>query len=74
MGKQVTFNEYRMTAGEHGGPRPGAGRPASSGSEVPHLKRPVFKKAEPAFVTMRIRKGISSLRVKKIIKAVRCTL
>ena len=72
--EQITFSEYRMTTGEHGGPRLGAGRPAGNGSEVPHLKRPVFKEEEPAFVTMRIRKGISSLRVKKIIKAVRRTL
>ena len=63
--EQVTFNEYRLTTGEHGGPRPGAGRPAVDGSEVPHLKRPKFMEAEPAHVTMRLRKGIPSLRYKK---------
>jgi len=72
--EQVTLNEYRATTGEHGGPRPRAGRPAGNGSEVPHLKRPVFKEAEPAHVTIRIRKGISSLRVKKVIRAFRRSL
>jgi len=72
--EQVTLNDYRMTTGEHGGPRPGAGRPAGKGSEVPHLKRPVFKEAEPAHVTIRICKGISSLRVKKVIRAFRRSL
>jgi len=72
--KQATLNEYRMTTGEHGGPRPGAGRPVGKGSEVSHLKRPVFKEAEPAHVTIRIRKGISSLRVKKVIRAFRRSL
>ena len=72
--KQLTFNDYRMTAGEHGGPRPGAGRPRGGGAEVPHTKRPDFKEAEPAHVTIRIRKGISSLRVKKIIRAFRRSL
>jgi len=72
--EQVTLNDYRMTTGEHGGPRPGAGRPAGKGSEVPHLKRPFFKEAEPAHVTIRIRKGISSLRVKKVIRAFRSSL
>jgi len=71
---QVTLNAYRMKTGEHGGPRAGAGRPAGKGSEGPHLKRPAFKEAEPAHVTIRICKGISSLRIKKVIRAFRRSL
>ena len=73
-GEQITFNEYRMTTGEHGGPRPGAGRPAGDGSEVPHLKRPDFKETEPAHVTLRIRRGIPTLRRKKFIREFRRSL
>jgi len=72
--EQITFNEYRMTTGEHGGPRPGAGRPAGDGSEVPHLKRPDFKESEPAHVTLRIRRGIPTLRRKKFIREFRRSL
>ena len=73
-GDQISFNEYRMTSGEHGGPRPGAGRPAGDGSEVPHLKRPDFKEAEPAHVTIRMRRGIPTLRRKKFIREFRRSL
>jgi putative transposase len=72
--RQLTFNDYRMTTGEHGGPRPGAGRPMGDGSEVSHLKRPKFSEAEPAHVTMRIRKGFPSLRTKRFIRAFRHSL
>jgi len=73
-GNQISFNEYRMTTGEHGGPRPGAGRPAGDGSEVPHRKRPDFNEAEPAHVTIRIRRGIPTLRRKKFIREFRRSL
>ena len=66
--EQLTFNDYRLTTGEHGGPRAGAGRPAGDGSEVPHMKRPNFKEAEPGHVTMRILKGIPSLRINPLIE------
>jgi len=72
--KQLTLNDYRMTTGEHGGPRPGAGRPAGNGSEVPHLKRPIFKETEPGHVTIRLRKGLSSMRRKKFIREFRRSL
>jgi len=72
--KQLTFNDYRMTTGEHGGPRPRAGRPTGKGSEVPHFKRPIFKEAEPGHVTIRLRKGLSSMRRKKFIREFRRSL
>src|SRR6266498_448503 len=47
-----------------GGWRPGAGRPKSKSSGVPHLRRESFKK-HPLHVTLKIRAEVGSLRTGK---------
>ncbi len=55
----------------HGGLRPGAGRPRKSGgSSVPHRRRARLSRHHPAHVTLRIQKGLPSLRRKAFFRAV----
>lgn len=46
----------------HGGARPGAGRPKSPDSGVPHLVRPTLNGREPVYVTLTIREQLFRLR------------
>ena len=50
---------------KHGGARPGAGRPRKKESErgfIAHRARPSHRKGDPVHVTLRVAKGIPSLR------------
>ena len=71
---QITFNEYRATAGEHGGPRSGAGRPAGERPLVHHVKRPDLSEEVPAHVTMRVLEDVPSLRTKRFMRIFRRSL
>ena len=65
---------FDFTERKHGGPRPGAGRPRKKDSErgfIAHRARPSHRKGDPVHVTLRVAKGIPSLRrqaLEQIIK------
>jgi hypothetical protein len=52
--------ELRFPA--RGGRRKGAGRPRKEDLGVSHLRRPSLSRHHPVHVTLRVRRGISSLR------------
>ena len=55
-----------------GGRRSGAGRkPARSKPNVPHRQRPIHEQCHPAHVTMRVMRGVPSLRSAHVFPAVR---
>jgi REP element-mobilizing transposase RayT len=58
----------------HGGARPGAGRPRKGRPRVPHLPRPSLARQHPLHVTLRIVRGVRSLRGSKVFRAVRSAL
>src|SRR5207237_4407817 len=45
-----------------GAPRKGAGRPRNSPGKVPHLRRPSLSRHHPVHVTLRLVRGLESLR------------
>ena len=65
--RQLTFTDARMKAGR-GGPRPGAGRPASARPVVHHVKRDDVSEREPAHVTIRVLRNVPSLRRKPFLR------
>ena len=54
---QLTFDRLRW-----GGERPGAGRPKVPGSGVSHLRREALASRFPVHVTVRLKRGLASLR------------
>jgi len=59
----------------HGGAREGAGRkPASARPPVHHVKRPKVPRGSPAHVTLRVRRGVPSLRSRRFIRDFQSTL
>ena len=58
---QLTFDDWRKLTGR-GGPRPGAGRPRAPRPRVHHVRRPGVSPRHPAHVTLRVRRGLPSLR------------
>ena len=67
--RQLTFTHYRKTRGR-GGPRRGAGRPPIyARPPVHHVRRPAVAGRFPCHVTLRVRKGIPSLRGKRFVRA-----
>ncbi len=70
---QISFDDFRMTTG-HGGPRKGAGRPAGERPIVHHVKRPDIPPEGPAHVTLRVQKGVPSLRSKRFVSEFRRSL
>jgi REP element-mobilizing transposase RayT len=54
----------------HGGARVGAGRPRKPGSGVPHLRRARLRRGQPVHVTLRLRRGLPTLRQKRAYRAV----
>jgi putative transposase len=57
-------------AGPWGGRRPGAGRPrARKFLNVPHRARPLHKAAHPVHLTLRLRRGLPSLREQGLYRA-----
>jgi REP element-mobilizing transposase RayT len=55
---------------QHGGARRGAGRPRQPGSGVPHRRRARVRGAEPVHVTLRLRRGLPTLRQKRAYRAI----
>lgn len=59
----------------HGGHRAGAGRkPASARPPVHHVKRPTVPGRYPSHVTIRVRRGIPSLRCRPFLREFRASL
>jgi REP-associated tyrosine transposase len=58
----------------HGGARPGAGRPRKNPGRVRHVARPSHSREHPLHVTLRIVRGVRSLRGSKLFRAVRSAL
>jgi len=72
--QQQSFDDYRMRAG-WGGPRPGAGRrPASRRPPVHHVRRPRVPRHCPSHVTLRVQRGLPSLRTRLFLKEFRASL
>jgi REP element-mobilizing transposase RayT len=73
-GNQLTFRDYRQRRG-WGGPRVGAGRkPASKRPPIHHVRRPPVPRECPSHVTLRVRRGLPSLRSRRFLKAFRDSL
>ena len=61
--------QIELTFRTHGGKRAGAGRkPSSRRPPVHHVKRPKVPKGSPAHVTLRVRRGVPSLRSRRFIR------
>jgi REP element-mobilizing transposase RayT len=71
--KQLTFTDYRHRTGR-GGPRRGAGRPRGERPRVLHRAREPIPNGCPVHVTLRVRKGIPSLRTQRLVREARRTL
>lgn len=70
---QLSFRDYRLRTG-WGGPRAGAGRRAARRSPIHHVKREPVPRNAPAQVTLRILRGIPSLRSRRFLKTFRASL
>jgi REP element-mobilizing transposase RayT len=57
-----------------GGARPGAGRPKRAGAGVPHRTRPALSRHHPVHVTLRVAKGVRSLRGSRVFRGLRRAL
>ncbi|HEU4579445.1 MAG TPA: transposase [Polyangiaceae bacterium] len=64
--------ELRFAA--RGGRRAGAGRPRKAGAGISHLRRPSLSRHHPLHVTLRVRRGISSLREHAVFASIRRAL
>lgn len=71
--RQLHFDDYRRTIGR-GGPRPGAGRPRGPRPRVHHVRRDPVRRDHPSHVTVRIRRGIPSLRRRRFVAEFRRSL
>jgi len=72
--EQLTLHEYRQLR-SWGGWRPGAGRkPVSKRPPVHHVRRPRVPRHCPSHVTLRLRRGLPSLRSRRFLKAFRGSL
>jgi REP element-mobilizing transposase RayT len=67
---QPSSPQLRLRFRTHGGARVGAGRPRKPGSGVPHLRRARVRRGHPAHVTLRLRRGLPTLRQKRAYRAV----
>jgi REP element-mobilizing transposase RayT len=72
--RQISFAERRLHTGR-GGPRIGAGRPPlSKNPPVHHVRRPPLPRACPTHVTLRVIRGIPSLRDRRFLRELRPSL
>src|SRR5438105_3653425 len=62
--------QLELPAKGRGGRRPGAGRPKSKPSRVPHLQRARFKKL-PIHITLKVRDEVGDLRTEKRFRQIR---
>ena len=58
----------------HGGARLGAGRPRGLNAGTPHVARPELKDTHPVHVTLRVARGLPSLRSKARFRVVKAAL
>ncbi len=71
---QLTFDDHRLHSGR-GGPRIGAGRPPRSPNPpVYHVRRPSVPGSCPSHVTVRVRRGLPSLRSRRFLRELRPSL
>jgi len=56
-----------------GGRRPGAGRKPGEHPGLPHTSRKSFRQPLPAHVTVRLRRGLPSLRTVRIVREIECS-
>ena len=72
--KQLTFGDHRRRTGR-GGPRVGAGRPPESKNPpVHHVRRPPVPRSCPSHVTLRVLRGLPSLRTRGFVRELRRSL
>src|SRR6185436_19916868 len=67
----------RAWAPSHGGARPGAGRPRVKEKDrgyILHIARPSHRKGDPVHVTLRVLKGVPSLRQQSLERVVKRAL
>ena len=66
-GVQVELN---FDAGRHGGRREGAGRPEGPNPRLWHRSRKDFSSTHPSLITLKVRRGIGSLRRWRVVRAI----
>src|SRR5262245_61572022 len=71
--EQLTFDEVRYHSGR-GGPRHGAGRPHGVRPRVMHRQRDRIVARVPVHVTIRLRRGIPTLRQPRFVRRFRTSL
>jgi REP element-mobilizing transposase RayT len=67
---QPPFPQLTLRFRTHGGARSGAGRPRRPGAGVPHLRRSRVRRGRPVHVTLRVRRGLPTLRQKRAYHAI----
>src|SRR5262245_3913088 len=65
--------ELNFTRGTWGGWRPGAGRKPGPNPPVPHESREGVEKRFPYHVTLRIRRGVGSLRLFPVVREIQAS-
>jgi hypothetical protein len=68
--KRPVQTELPLLRGARGGWRPGAGRKQGPNPRVRHRSRAPFPTAHPCLVTLKVRKGIASLRKPAVVRQV----
>lgn len=62
--------ELNFDAGRHGGKREGAGRPEGPNPRLWHRSRDDFSPSHPSLVTLKVSRGIGSLRRWRVVRAI----
>ena len=70
---QLTLDSIRHQSGR-GGPRRGAGRPRGKRPRVLHRRRARIDTHMPQHVTIRVRRGLPTLRQPRFVRRFRVTL
>jgi hypothetical protein len=73
-GRRSPSSKLRKKKWGWGGARPGAGRPKSPDSGVPHTARPTIDGKHPVQVTLRVRDGVPDFRRGSVYRAVAAAL
>ena len=68
--RRAKQQELNLYLGKRGGARPDAGRPRGPNPRIPHKSRDTFLKRYPCHVTLRVRRGLQSLRLGPVLRAV----